>query len=87
MDKATETLADEYLRNAGYDPDMVRGRKTKADIQRERDAQRRAAWRVENSLKAPGEKQVGLVAPTPKEEPARRGLGGFLFGFILGRWL
>lgn len=87
MDKETEALADKYLKDAGYDPDIVRGRTTDADLQRAHDAQRRAAWRYKNSLKAPAEKQIGLSAPAPEPEPSGRGMGSVLFGFFLGRWL
>lgn len=87
MDKETEDLGDKYLRDAGYDPDVVRGRKSRADIQHEADLKRREQWRIRNSFKAPGDRQVGLTAPTLKAEPVRRGLSGFLFGFFIGRWL
>lgn len=87
MDRETVALADKYLQDAGYDPDLVRGRKSRVDVQRESDQRRREQWRTRNSLKAPIERQIGLAAPASKEKVKRLCPGAFIAGFILGRWL
>lgn len=63
MDNETEALADKYLRDAGYDPDLVRGHKSQDDVRREQ-------WRHQNALKPTGKKQVGLTPPRPTRRHA-----------------
>jgi hypothetical protein len=88
MDKETEALSDKYLRDAGYDPDLVRGRKSKADIEREDDERRRAQWRIKNSLRDTDKRQVGLMPPRPAEPEKRRSsFTSFVLGFIAGKIL
>lgn len=88
MDKETEALADKYLRDAGYDPDLVRERKSAVDIEREDDQKRRTQWHLKNSLKDANKKQTGLMPPrSPEPEKRHSTLGSFALGFIAGKIL
>lgn len=92
MEPKTELLADKLLRESGMSQnriDIMRGRKTEDEVLNEN---RRSQWRIQNLLKSPEKKQIGLMPPTRiiqshKQSNKGIGIGMFVLGFFFAKWL
>lgn len=78
--------ADKLLREAGYDPDRLRGRVSDVDLAKAVEAKRRLQWGAKNRLKG-DQRQLGLAPPAAPLKPSQGGwrVGSFIAGYWFGK--